>query len=80
VVYETLSIDFQWNRDKRINEDLIKKKKKTARKCWTEILALLPSIGIFKILRSQTLRLCYENIRTCFLKDAENLTTYGYVL
>jgi len=26
------------------------------------------------------LRLCYENTRTCFLKDAENLTTYGYVL
>jgi len=26
------------------------------------------------------LRLCYENTRTCFWKDAENLTTYGYVL
>jgi len=26
------------------------------------------------------LRLCYENTRTCFSKDAENLTTYGYVL
>jgi len=25
------------------------------------------------------LRLCYENIRTCFSKDAENLTAYGYV-
>jgi len=24
--------------------------------------------------------LCYENTRTCFSKDAENLTTYGYVL
>ena len=26
------------------------------------------------------LRLCYENTCTCFSKDAENLTTYGYVL
>jgi len=26
------------------------------------------------------LRLCYLNTRTCFSKDAENLTTYGYVL
>ena len=26
------------------------------------------------------LRLCYVNTRTCFSKDAENLTTYGYVL
>jgi len=26
------------------------------------------------------LRLCYENTRNCFSKDAENLTTYGYVL
>ena len=26
------------------------------------------------------LRLCYESTRTCFSKDAENLTTYGYVL
>jgi len=26
------------------------------------------------------LGLCYENTRTCFSKDAENLTTYGYVL
>jgi len=26
------------------------------------------------------LRLCYENTLTCFSKDAENLTTYGYVL
>ena len=27
------------------------------------------------------LRLCYKNTRTCFSKDAENLTTYnGYVL
>ena len=26
------------------------------------------------------LRLCYENTSTCFSKDAENLTTYGYVL
>jgi len=26
------------------------------------------------------LRLCYENTRTCFSKDAENLTTCGYVL
>ena len=26
------------------------------------------------------LRLCYENTRRCFSKDAENLTTYGYVL
>ena len=26
------------------------------------------------------LRLCYENTRTCFSKDAENLTTYSYVL
>jgi len=26
------------------------------------------------------LRLCYENTRTCFSKDAENLTTYGCVL
>jgi len=26
------------------------------------------------------LRRCYENTRTCFSKDAENLTTYGYVL
>jgi len=26
------------------------------------------------------LRLCYENASTCFSKDAENLTTYGYVL
>ena len=26
------------------------------------------------------LKLCYENARTCFSKDAENLTTYGYVL
>jgi len=26
------------------------------------------------------LRLSYENTRTCFSKDAENLTTYGYVL
>jgi len=26
------------------------------------------------------LRLCYENTHTCFSKDAENLTTYGYVL
>jgi len=25
------------------------------------------------------LRFCYENTRTCFSKDAENLTTYGYV-
>jgi len=25
------------------------------------------------------LRLCYENTSTCFLKDAENLTTYGYL-
>jgi len=27
-----------------------------------------------------TFGLCYENTRTCFSKDAENLTTYGYVL
>ena len=27
-----------------------------------------------------SLRLCYENTFTCFSKDAENLTTYGYVL
>ena len=26
------------------------------------------------------LRLCYVNTITCFSKDAENLTTYGYVL
>ena len=26
------------------------------------------------------LRLCYENTSTCFSKDAENLTTYGYML
>ena len=26
------------------------------------------------------LRGCYENTHTCFSKDAENLTTYGYVL
>jgi len=26
------------------------------------------------------LRLCYVNVSTCFSKDAENLTTYGYVL
>ena len=26
------------------------------------------------------LRLCYEKIRTCFSKDAESVTTYGYVL
>jgi len=26
------------------------------------------------------LRLCYESTRTCFSKDAENLTTYGCVL
>ena len=26
------------------------------------------------------LRHCYENAQTCFSKDAENLTTYGYVL
>jgi len=26
------------------------------------------------------LRLCYKNTRTCFSKDAENLTTNGYVL
>jgi len=26
------------------------------------------------------LRLCYVNTRTCFSKDAENLTTCGYVL
>jgi len=26
------------------------------------------------------LRLCYENTRPCFSKDAENVTTYGYVL
>jgi len=26
------------------------------------------------------LRRCYEITRTCFSKDAENLTTYGYVL
>jgi len=26
------------------------------------------------------LRLCYENTRTCFSKDAENRTTYDYVL
>ena len=26
------------------------------------------------------LRLCYENTRTCFSKDAENLTTYVYIL
>jgi len=26
------------------------------------------------------LRLCYVNTSTCFSKDAENLTTYGYVL
>jgi len=26
------------------------------------------------------LRLCYVNTRACFSKDAENLTTYGYVL
>jgi len=26
------------------------------------------------------LRLCYENTSSCFSKDAENLTTYGYVL
>ena len=26
------------------------------------------------------LRLCYANTSTCFSKDAENLTTYGYVL
>ena len=26
------------------------------------------------------LRLCYKNTRTCFSKDAENLTTYGYML
>ena len=26
------------------------------------------------------LRLCYINTSTCFSKDAENLTTYGYVL
>ena len=25
------------------------------------------------------LRLCYVNTSTCFSKDAENLTTYGYV-
>jgi len=25
-------------------------------------------------------RLCYVNTSTCFSKDAENLTTYGYVL
>ena len=27
-----------------------------------------------------TLRLCYENTRTCFSKDAENVTTNGYML
>ena len=26
------------------------------------------------------LRRCYESTRTCFSEDAENLTTYGYVL
>ena len=26
------------------------------------------------------LRVCYVNTSTCFSKDAENLTTYGYVL
>jgi len=26
------------------------------------------------------LRLCYEKTHTCFSKDAENLTSYGYVL
>jgi len=26
------------------------------------------------------LRLCHENTRICFSKDAENLTTYGYRL
>ena len=26
------------------------------------------------------LKHCYENRRTCFSKDAENLSTYGYVL
>jgi len=26
------------------------------------------------------LRLCYENTRTCFSKDAESLRTYGCVL
>jgi len=25
------------------------------------------------------LRLCYVNTSTCFSKDAENLTTYGYM-
>jgi len=26
------------------------------------------------------LRCCYKNTRTCFSKDAENLTTYGDML
>jgi len=26
------------------------------------------------------LRLCYVNTSTCFSKDADNLTTYGYML
>ena len=50
----------------------------------TELYATCPGERVLVAIRCNVtflpLRLCYENTRTCFSKDAENLTTYGYVL
>jgi len=50
----------------------------------TELYATWPGERVLVAIRCNVtflpLRLCYENTRTCFSKDAENLTTYGYVL
>jgi len=50
----------------------------------TELYTICPGERVLVATRFNVtflpLRLCYENTRTCFSKDAENLTTYGYVL
>jgi len=49
-----------------------------------ELYTTCPGEGVLIVTRFNItflpLRLCYENTRPCFSKDAENLTAYGYVL
>jgi len=50
----------------------------------TELYTTYPGEWVLVAIRFNAtflpLRFCYENTRTCFSKDAKNLTTYGYVL
>ena len=50
----------------------------------TELYTTCPGERVFATIKFNvtflSLRVCYVNTSSCFSKDAENLTTYGYVL